>query len=77
MPANARIMRAEEAAHYLGYERPTAAFYKRVNALGIRPLWAGAYDRMAVDAAIDKASGLLEEDPNGANEWDAITERAL
>lgn len=64
MTTQPRIMRAEDTALYLGYERPTAAFYARVRTLGVKPVWGGKYDRVAVDAALDKASGLLEADPS-------------
>jgi len=58
-----RILRPDEAAQYLGYEKATAAFYNRCEVLGVVPLWCGAYDRIKIDSALDQASGLAP-DPN-------------
>ncbi len=58
-----RVLRPDEAAQYLGYERATAAFYNRCEVLGVVPLWGGAYDRIKIDSALDRASGLAP-DPN-------------
>lgn len=56
-----RIMRADEAAVYLGYTRASAAFYDRIKSMGVKPVWPGAYDRVTIDAALDAASKLLTE----------------
>ena len=58
-----RVLRPDEAAQYLGYEKATAAFYNRCEVLGVVPLWCGAYDRIKIDCALDRASGLAP-DPN-------------
>jgi len=55
-----RVLPAAEAAQYLGYAAPTAAFYAYTRVIGVSPLpeRKGAYDRIAIDAALDRASGF-------------------
>jgi len=64
-----RILTAEEAAQYLGYPRASAAFYTFVASCGVKPLGErrGAYDKLALDRAIDAASGFTAND-----EWGQI-----
>ena len=65
-----RILTATEAARYLGYPAMTAAFYAYMRTIGIAPLpdRKGAYDRVAIDAALDRASGLVAD-----NEYHAVS----
>jgi len=48
-----RVLTSSEAADYLGYAGPSAAFNEFVMKLGVRPLRRGAYDRFAIDKALD------------------------
>jgi len=48
-----RVLTSSEAADYLGYAGPSAAFNEFIMKLGVRPLRRGAYDRFAIDKALD------------------------
>lgn len=49
-----RLISATDAARHLGYTKPTAAFYARLTALGIRAVWRGRYDLVKLNEAIDR-----------------------
>ena len=48
-----RVLTSSEAADYLGYAGPNSAFNDFIVKLGVRPLRRGAYDRFAIDKALD------------------------
>ena len=48
-----RVLTSSETADYLGYAGPSAAFNEFIVKLGVRPLRRGAYDRFAIDKALD------------------------
>ncbi len=48
-----RILTANEAADYLGYAGPSATFKRYMVKLGVSSLRQGAYDRFAIDKALD------------------------
>ena len=48
-----RVLTSSEAADYLGYAGPSAAFNEFIIKLGVRPLRRGAYHRFAIDRALD------------------------
>lgn len=60
-PINPRVLQRDEAARYVGYTKANAAsdayIHKR---LGVKPLpnRPGRYDRHALDAALDRISGI-------------------
>lgn len=64
-----RVLTADEAAQYLGYARANAAFYAFLASCSVKPLAdrKGAYDRLALDRALDTASGFASND-----EWGQI-----
>jgi len=51
-----RVLTSSETADYLGYSGPSAAFNEFIVKLGVRPLRRGAYDRFAIDKALDAQS---------------------
>ncbi len=64
-----RVLSPAEAADYLGYAGPNASFHARVRALGVEPLWKGAFDRLILDRALDRASGLAADPTYGDVEY--------
>ena len=64
-----RVLTADEAAQYLGYARASAAFYAFLTSCSVKPLAdrKGAYDKLALDRALDVASGFKAND-----EWGQI-----
>ncbi len=58
------MLTREEAALYLGYQTASAAFDSYCARIGVVPLEKrkGAYDRLAIDRALDRASGLVADD---------------
>lgn len=58
-PAVSRIMRRDEAANYLGFDKGGAAFDAYCRLIGVSSLAGrrGAYDRIAIDAALNRQNG--------------------
>ena len=63
-----RILTANEAAEYLGYSRATAAFYSFTARMAITPIRKGAYDKVALDKALDGVTGVAEP----ADDYEAV-----
>ena len=68
-----RILRRQEAAQYVGYPKANAGFDAYIhNRLGLQPLphRPGCYDRVAIDRALDKLSGIKPVGPKTEiDEW--------